>query len=82
MNALELLIFRCAQVAVRNNDEFAYKITVEPLRGHRGWRYTFEAIETADHHVVISGTGDSMDAMVANTNLNFKAAIDCWGYTE
>ena len=58
MKFCEDLIRRLDRIAKKNKDEFRYVFKVRPLRGH-GIVVDFEAAETTEGHVFVSGRGET-----------------------
>ena len=80
IEALNQLIERLQRIAVKNHDEFRYKIEITPRRVG-GTDYRFICQENAEGHAFLIGTGYTIDLAVADANNSVLGACEDWGYT-
>lgn len=74
---LSEIIRLCERVAVRNSDEFGYKIDVE-VEGTK-ITYRLECFETADDHEFVSGSSETCDCFDI-TEKDIEECAQAWGY--
>lgn len=75
---IETIVEWLEAIAKKNDDEFKYKITIEPTR--RGLEYSFECRESADDHLFVSGDGPSIEDAVGNSAFQLGESCEEWGY--
>ena len=76
--SLDSLVMRLERVAKANDDDFRYKITVEPNR--KGIVYFFVCEEKADGHTLLTGCGTTIDEAVKQSWNDIESSCEEWGY--
>lgn len=76
--AIEALTARLDKVAAENDDEFNYAVIC--FRRNGIVKYDFTAVETADSHEFVSGTGFTILEAVKQAEANLPAACKDWSY--
>lgn len=74
------LVEKLDAIAEHNNDHFHCHIDITPLGKGNGLRYEFVCEETADHHPIAAGVGDSIEAAIKDLTSDLRASIEGWGY--
>ena len=82
MNELESLVLELDKIAALNEDEFRYKVTIEPnyLRTRSGFVYIFFCHEKAEGHTFLCGSGVTLDEAVKQAKDSGAEACEAWGY--
>lgn len=74
---LENLIFRLQHIARRNDDAFSYRIEIEAIYV---LHFTFKVVETVDHHLFLSGIGETLDEALDDAERGIDEACAAWDY--
>ena len=82
MNALENLVVRLEAIAKKNEDRFGYRLVIEPDRRGRKLLYRFEAEELVDGHIIVDGTGSTIEEAVTNATESIDESCERWGYIQ
>ena len=78
MSELEELIQLCERIAKRNDDEFKYRIAVEP--GRHGVLFRFVCEETCDNHEFVTGSGGNLHNALKDARESLVSACEEWSY--
>lgn len=78
MEKLSQLITVLQLIAVKNDDDFTYRIDIDPTP--RGLEYRFVVTEKADGHEFLSGQGGTIEWAVTRAENGLQGACDTWGY--
>ena len=80
-DTLERLVTRLQAIAKKNNDQFRYKIEIEPIRkGGPAFQYRFVCEETAEHHALLTGCGETLEEAVIDAANEVENACQEWDY--
>lgn len=72
------LVKQLNTIAKRNHDAFQYSVELSgfPVR------FRFVAIEKADGHEFVDGSGTTLDDAVISAEASIKDACEQWGYEQ
>lgn len=78
--SIETHISRLEQIAAVNDDDFYYRIHIEPTRN--GLKFRFECVEQVDRHIFIDGSGPTPNLAVQAAMDTLDEVMKTWGYKE
>lgn len=79
MSKLENFVTYLDKIAEKNNNEFIYKLEIEPKSNIR---YTFLCEEFADKHAFAIGYGQTIEECLISAEDSVKDSLENWGYKD
>lgn len=76
------LLVRLEKIALKNDDHFDYCLRFRPSLRDSKVSVEFCAVERADGHDFVSGSGNSIEDAVKNAVLDIPGQLKSWGYNE
>jgi hypothetical protein len=75
------LTSRLDAIAAKNDDEFRYIVEIIP-RNVKNFRFVFEAEEIMDRHILVRGTGESIEIALEKAEKQIPNFLKSWKYEE
>lgn len=79
---IQALVDRLLKIAAANDDEFNFRIDIEPQRRTPGPIYRFICEESAEGHGFVDGAGRTIEEAIGKATEAIPDALEHWSYED